>query len=262
MGLGVVRPQRDHASILPYRLVEIALRGQSFAEIHMCLNKVWVQRKSPAVMRDRRIEFTENVVGAANVVVKLGIGAVQRDCPSNQIDCSVISTDLTSGKTLYARNPDRLFLPASNMKLFVSALALEKLGPDYRFVTHLIRETGGNLTLLGSGDPSLSGRIYPYSRDAAPVPPLAAIEELADQAVANGLKRVDGDIVGDDRLYAWEPYPPSWTQDDAVHESGAPVSALSVADNFVTITIRPGAQPGDLASLALDPPLEAVSVMG
>jgi serine-type D-Ala-D-Ala carboxypeptidase/endopeptidase (penicillin-binding protein 4) len=164
--------------------------------------------------------------------------------------------DLQSGKTIYARNPDRLFLPASNMKLFTSALALEKLGPDYRFVTHLIREAGGNLALIGSGDPSLNGRIYPYSRDVAPGPPLAAIEELADQAVANGLKRVDGDIVGDDRLYAWEPYPPSWTQDDAVLESGAPVSALSVADNFVTITIRPGAQPGDLASLTLDPPLE------
>jgi serine-type D-Ala-D-Ala carboxypeptidase/endopeptidase (penicillin-binding protein 4) len=164
--------------------------------------------------------------------------------------------DLQSGKTLYARNPDQLFLPASNMKLFISALALEKLGPDYRFVTHLIREAGGNLALIGSGDPSLNGRIYPYNRDAAPGSPLAAIEELADQAVANGLKRVDGDIVGDDRLYAWEPYPPSWTQDDAVHESGAPVSALSVADNFVTITIRPGAQPGGLASITLDPPLE------
>ncbi|HEY6342230.1 MAG TPA: D-alanyl-D-alanine carboxypeptidase/D-alanyl-D-alanine-endopeptidase [Bryobacteraceae bacterium] len=164
--------------------------------------------------------------------------------------------DLRSGKTLYARNPDRLFLPASNMKLFTSALALEKLGPDYRFVAHLIREAGGNLALVGSGDPSLNGRIYPYNRDAAPGPPLAAIEELVDQAVANGLKRVDGDVVGDDRLYAWESYPPSWTQDDSLHESGAPVSALSVADNFVTIAIRPGAQPGDLASLTLDPPLE------
>jgi serine-type D-Ala-D-Ala carboxypeptidase/endopeptidase (penicillin-binding protein 4) len=85
---------------------------------------------------------------------------------------------------------------------------------------------------------------------------LAAIEELADQAVANGLNRVEGDVIGDDRLYAWEPYPPSWTQDDAVHESGAPVSALSVADNSVTITIRHGAKPGDLASLTLDPSLE------
>jgi serine-type D-Ala-D-Ala carboxypeptidase/endopeptidase (penicillin-binding protein 4) len=168
--------------------------------------------------------------------------------------------DLQSGKTLYARNPDRLFLPASNMKLFISALALEKLGPDYRFVTHLIRETGGDVVLIGSGDPSLNGRIYPYSRDAAPGPSLAAIEELADQAVANGLKRVEGDVAGDDRLYAWEPYPPSWTQDDAVHDSGAPVSALSVADNFVTITIRPGAKPGDLASLTLDPPLEYFAI--
>jgi D-alanyl-D-alanine carboxypeptidase len=66
--------------------------------------------------------------------------------------------DLQSGKTLYAHNPDRLFLPASNMKLFVSALALEKLGPDYRFVTHLIRETGALILTIVTPLPGLLWR--------------------------------------------------------------------------------------------------------
>src|SRR5712692_3026885 len=148
--------------------------------------------------------------------------------------------DLTTGKTLYRHNEQHLFLPASNMKLFTTALALLRLGPDYRFVTRLVREPSGDLVLVGSGDPSLSGRVFPYRKDAPPGPPLQAIEELADQAVSNGVQRVDGDIVGDDRLYPWAPYPPSWTQDDVLREYGAPVSALTVADSTFTLSIQAG----------------------
>ena len=168
--------------------------------------------------------------------------------------------DLKSARALYARNEGHFFLPASNMKLFTTALALEKLGADHRFVTRLVRDASGDLVLVGSGDPSMNGRAYPYQRDDRGGRALAAIEDLADQAVASGLREVRGDIVGDDRLFSWAPYPPSWTQDDAVHESGAPVSALSVADNIVTITIAPGASAGELARLSLAPPLEYFAI--
>jgi D-alanyl-D-alanine carboxypeptidase/D-alanyl-D-alanine-endopeptidase (penicillin-binding protein 4) len=168
--------------------------------------------------------------------------------------------DPKSGKALYARSENRFFLPASNMKLFTSALALERLGPDHRFITRLIREPSGDLVLVGSGDPSMNGRAYPYQRDDRGGHALAIIEELADQAVAGGLREVHGDIVGDDRLFAWVPYPPSWTQDDSLHESGAPVSALSVADNVVTFSISPGTSEGDTARLSVDPPLEYFAI--
>src|SRR5215475_3180845 len=65
--------------------------------------------------------------------------------------------DLASGKTVYGRNEGKLFLPASNMKMFTSALALLRLGPDYRFVTQIVKDPSGDLVLVGSGDPSLSG---------------------------------------------------------------------------------------------------------
>jgi D-alanyl-D-alanine carboxypeptidase/D-alanyl-D-alanine-endopeptidase (penicillin-binding protein 4) len=168
--------------------------------------------------------------------------------------------DLATGKSLYSRNESQPLLPASNMKLFTTALALQILGPEYRFETRLVREPSGDVTLLGSGDPSMNGRMYPYSVSAAARPPLGAVEELADQAVANGLRRVEGDIVGDDRLYPWEPYPPSWTQDDAVRDSGAPVSALSLADNALTISISPGAKMSENARIALDPALEYFAI--
>jgi D-alanyl-D-alanine carboxypeptidase/D-alanyl-D-alanine-endopeptidase (penicillin-binding protein 4) len=173
--------------------------------------------------------------------------------------------DLSTGKTVFARNENRLFLPASNLKIATSALALERLGPDYRFITRLVQEPSGDLVLIGSGDPSLSGRMYPYVKpngnDKRPNGrALLAIEELADQAVAAGLRRVDGDVIGDDRVYPWSPYPASWTQEDALNEDGAPVSALSVNDNVVTLTVLHGAQPGDPAVVQLNPALEYFAI--
>jgi D-alanyl-D-alanine carboxypeptidase/D-alanyl-D-alanine-endopeptidase (penicillin-binding protein 4) len=167
--------------------------------------------------------------------------------------------DLKTGQTLYARNENRFFLPASNMKIFTGALALEKLGPNYRFTTRLVRDAAGNLVLIGGGDPSLSGRTYPYKKDAQPANPLRAIDDLAAQAVAAGLTEVKGDVVGDDRRYPWSPYPPSWTQEDAAGEDGAPVSALTLNDSLINITIRPGT-PGEAAALTLTPPLEYFAI--
>jgi D-alanyl-D-alanine carboxypeptidase/D-alanyl-D-alanine-endopeptidase (penicillin-binding protein 4) len=174
--------------------------------------------------------------------------------------------DLSSGRVLYARNSARLFVPASNMKLFTTALALTKLGPDYRFTTQIGADVpidpagtlAGDLVLIGGGDPSLSGRAYPYQKDAAAgaVFSFSAIEELADQLIARGLKRVNGNVVGDDSRYVWEPQPGPWSSDDATQEYGAPVSALILHDNTFALTLRPAAVIGGLARVTLAPPFE------
>ena len=138
-------------------------------------------------------------------------------------------------------------------KILTSALALERLRPDYRFTTRVVREASGDVVLVGSGDPSLSGRRYPYKKDQSAGPPLQVIEQLADAIAARGIRRIDGDIVGDDRLFPWDPYPPSWTEDDTLHDYGAPVSALSVNDNTVTVAIS-------AAGLRVDPTFEYLTV--
>ncbi len=116
--------------------------------------------------------------------------------------------------------------------------------------------------MIGGGDPSLSGREYPY-RSHSPafaVYSFRAIDELADQLAAHGLKRIDGNIVGDDTRYAWEPQPGPWSSDSATREYGAPVSALILHDNTFALTLRPGAHAGDLARIALTPPFENFAI--
>src|SRR4051812_21011625 len=84
--------------------------------------------------------------------------------------------DLKDGKTLYEHNGERCFIPASNTKLFTTALGLLRLGPDYRFET-TIRAEGKDLVLFGGGDANLSGRTIPYQSGVRWGNSLAAIEQ-------------------------------------------------------------------------------------
>lgn len=175
----------------------------------------------------------------------------------------VQALDLSSGKTLFELNHNRFFVPASNTKLFTTAMALTRLGPDFTFQTRVLSsapdESGriaGDLRLLGGGDPNLSPRPIPYQKGPITGNPLIAIEDLADQIAARHVTRIDGDIVGDDSWYIWEPYAPGWAEDDPLYDYGAPVSALTVEDNALGLTVLPGTHEGDTAGITLKPALD------
>jgi serine-type D-Ala-D-Ala carboxypeptidase/endopeptidase (penicillin-binding protein 4) len=169
---------------------------------------------------------------------------------------------LATGETLYSQNSNKLFTPASNTKLFVTAAALAMIGPEYKFRT-TVETTGtldrygrlnGDLVLVGHGDPNLSGRELPYdSRTQRNDDALQALETLADALVSKGLKFVDGDVVADDSYFAFERYGEGWSQDDLVWADGAPVSALTVNDNVVFVKILPADRPGEKAFVSLNP---------
>jgi len=172
----------------------------------------------------------------------------------------LLIVNAATGDVLFESNQTHLFVPASNSKLFTTALGLARLGPEYRFHTTVVaaREpdsdgrVAGAVTLVGDGDPNLSGREIPYRVDSPHGEGLRAIEDLADQVVAHGVRRIDGGIVGDDSAYVWEPYPGGWGQGDALWEYGAPVSALTINDNTFTLNIHPG----EPARISVDPALE------
>jgi serine-type D-Ala-D-Ala carboxypeptidase/endopeptidase (penicillin-binding protein 4) len=174
----------------------------------------------------------------------------------------VLVADATTGQTLYALHADRYFIPASNAKLFTAALALATLGPAYRFRTTLETAGGmdatgrldGDLVLVGRGDPDLSNRVFPYlKKEEFEGPPEKALAELADAAVARGIREIRGDIVTDASYFTDEPYPPGWTLDDLVARYGAAVGAIAVNDNSLDVELDPGAAAGLPASLTVEP---------
>jgi serine-type D-Ala-D-Ala carboxypeptidase/endopeptidase (penicillin-binding protein 4) len=172
------------------------------------------------------------------------------------------------GAPIYSMNAGQLFQPASNAKLFTTAAATALLGAGTTLETKVVgkgsfegaEKLTGDLVLIGGGDANLSGREIPYVAPALrpkPAPPAAPalryLEEMADQVAKTGLKVVDGDVVGDDTLFPWEPYPEDWAIDDAVWGYGAPVSALSINDNQLKVTVTAGAAAEKPATVAIDP---------
>ena len=175
------------------------------------------------------------------------------------------------GIPIYGLNEAQLFQPASNAKLFTTSAALALLGPDRTFTTRLVGSFSlkghiveGDLILLGAGDPNFDSQDLPYLAPAArpksdpkhPTPhqpnPMRDINELVAQLVAKGITQIRGDVVGDDRLFPWEPYPQDWAIDDAVWGYGAPVSALTIADNQLRLEIAPSPVIGQPANVTLE----------
>lgn len=164
---------------------------------------------------------------------------------------ALLVVSLDRGDTLFAREDDRLYTPASNRKLFTAASALHWLGPEHRFTTALLsagRMSGdtlqGDLVLVGSGDPDLTAR------------DLAA---LAD-TLASAARVVTGDVRADDSRFDDVEWGAGWMWDDGPYWEWPYITALTVADNVVTVTVRPGAEVGAPVAIAVDPPNRYVTL--
>jgi serine-type D-Ala-D-Ala carboxypeptidase/endopeptidase (penicillin-binding protein 4) len=182
--------------------------------------------------------------------------------PASKGEWGLLIADAETGKVLYEKNADDYFVPASNMKLFTTALALAKLGPDYRFRTTLEThgtlsadgKLSGDLYLVGRGDPNLSNRKFPYDgKEEFDGPPEKVLAELAASLAAKGAKEIKGDVIGDDSYFPREAYPDGWEIGDMVWEYGAAISAIVVDDNTVLLTLTPGARVSEPVQASLEP---------
>lgn len=150
---------------------------------------------------------------------------------------------LATGKVIFEENAEKYFMPASNMKNFTVATAIEKLSPDYKFVTSLYAPTAvdgsgtikGDLRIFGRGDVSISTRF-----DGGDV--FKGLDAIVDKIIAAGVKRIEGDIVGDDSYFRGFAIPSSWEWDDLQWPYGAEVSALPLNDSVIDVNVRPGPQ--------------------
>ena len=162
---------------------------------------------------------------------------------------------LETGKILFEENANKLLRPASNMKIYTVAAALDRLSPDYRFVTSVYGRAKpgadgvvrGDLTVYGRGDPSIGA---PFNNGDY----LKGINDLAARIVAAGVKRVEGDLVGDETYFAGPQFGSGWEWEDLTWWFGAEVSALTANDNALDLSVKPGAQVGSAAVITTGPP--------
>lgn len=177
-----------------------------------------------------------------------------------QIGVKVLS--LQSGKTVFEQNAEKYFMPASNMKNFTVAAALDRLSPNFRFTTSVYAAAQpdssgtlrGDLIVYGRGNPLISTEL----QDGASV---STLDELAAKIAASGVRRIEGNLIGDESYFSGDPVQVSWEWDDLQWKSGAEVSALSINDNLVRLQIAPAAQVGAACVVSIAPQNQLFTVV-
>ncbi len=148
---------------------------------------------------------------------------------------------LNTGRVIFENDAEKYFMPASNMKNFTVATAIEKLTPDFRFITKIVAPSvpdangviRGNLTVIGGGDISIStafsdGDYY------------KGLDQIAEKIKLAGVTRIEGDLVGDISYFKGFALPQTWEWEDLQTYYGAEISALPLNDNAVDLSVKPG----------------------
>ena len=144
----------------------------------------------------------------------------------------VLAVSLKDGRVIAARDAQKLFTPASVLKIITSVVALDRLGADFRWQTRVLArekfENGildGDLILYGQGAPDLDDE---------------GIQNLVNQLKAKGLRRVKGDVIGDDSYFTGDSIGNGWAWNELQWYYGAEASALSINRNLVNVVLEDG----------------------
>ncbi|MCS6884017.1 MAG: D-alanyl-D-alanine carboxypeptidase/D-alanyl-D-alanine-endopeptidase [Acidobacteriota bacterium] len=170
---------------------------------------------------------------------------------------SILIQHRDSGETIYARDAERLLVPASNLKLYTTAVALELLGRNYKIRTSVLARSlpdrngklEGDIVLYGRGDPSFKSRFNSID----------GLSSLVDQLRNKGIKRIEGNIIADESYFKGTSLGYGWEWLDIQWPYGSQLSALSILDNSFEVHIRP-TQVGELAEVTVSPDVGYVTV--
>jgi D-alanyl-D-alanine carboxypeptidase/D-alanyl-D-alanine-endopeptidase (penicillin-binding protein 4) len=160
---------------------------------------------------------------------------------------------LKSDETLFSLNPHWKQTPASNQKVITSAVAAERLGWDFRYTTRIystgplssVGDLDGDLVIVSNGDPTINPR-HPDR--------WGAFDAWAKQLYEKGLRRVGGQLIGDDNAFAEPGWSVGWAWDDLSLGYGAAVGALQYNENQIELLVGPGLEAGSRAIISVSPP--------
>ncbi len=173
--------------------------------------------------------------------------------------------DLETGETLFGLNDEKLFIPASTMKLITSATALELLGVDYRFETKIgyIGETEknnslkGDLVVIGGADPVLGSEHFQehYFNEHF-------LKVWAQKIKSAGISKVEGDLILDGSVYDSEKIPATWIWEDIGNYYGAGANAFTVYDNLFRIVFKSPRKAGKPTKIiSINPKIEGLEIV-
>ncbi|MEW6508361.1 MAG: D-alanyl-D-alanine carboxypeptidase/D-alanyl-D-alanine-endopeptidase [Bacteroidota bacterium] len=172
----------------------------------------------------------------------------------------VLVKSLKTGEIIYKRNSDKLFNPASNIKLFTSASALKLLGPNYVYQTNILAngiiksgKLEGDLIIQGFADPAISNRFFKGNTSVI-------FESWADSLLSKGITVVTGNIYGDDAAFDNNNFGKGWILDNDSNWFLAPSGALCFNDNKAMIKIKP-TEVGLPAEIELIPNTKFISLV-
>ncbi len=152
---------------------------------------------------------------------------------------------LKNGDVLFQRNGDKLFTPASNMKIYTTAVALDLLGGEFRWRTSVYSRTQpdangripGDLILYGRGAPDFVSRSENDER--------GSLAKLVDDLYQRGVRKIDGNVIGDESYFRGDPLGEGWQWTDLQWYFAAEASALSINGNEVGVNLLPPSKSGE-----------------
>ncbi len=185
--------------------------------------------------------------------LRLDLAGIFDDANFGNAQWGVEIVSLDNDQVLFERNSTRLYMPASNNKLLTGAAALVRLGPDFRFQTHIMTDgtvsggvLRGNLVVVGAGDPTTASRFHGGD-------PFRVFRDWAGQLKQMGISNIEGKLVGDDGAFAEPSIGRAWAWDDLAYGYAAPVTALQFNENLLTLEVTPGPVPGASAGVMVLP---------
>jgi D-alanyl-D-alanine carboxypeptidase/D-alanyl-D-alanine-endopeptidase (penicillin-binding protein 4) len=251
----LARAMKKHTGLTPK---QAAARGGMDAVREAILPPPGGRRPGRQTLGALGLTFALSATGCA--VAGLGGSGVDRGAIRDvlespgiaQMHVGVLAVDAATGRTLVSHNADRKFVPASNQKILVTAAAMTMLGPDHRFRTE-VWGTGsgdgsyldGDLVVVGSGDPTLSGRYWRSGTEA--------LEVLADSVRATGLEYVAGRLFVD--VSAWDSttVAPTREVEDLRYAYGSTGGAFAIDEGEIEIIVRGGHPVGGTAEVRWSP---------